>query len=99
MNKLREIIQSINLIEKDLAMNFTDDMVLDCATRILNSSNIQDSKVKKESTEVKNPITEKQKKLLIKAIEQKATDLTLEDLARMSRSEAYLKIKELMGKD
>jgi hypothetical protein len=44
-----------------------------------------------------NPITDKQKRLLIKAIEQKAWNGKIEDLDKMSKGKAFTIISELMG--
>ena len=50
MGKLNEICKEIKAFE---GFNFTDDMILDCATRIFNSMNIQTEKVNKA---VKNQV-------------------------------------------
>ncbi len=52
MEELKNIIKELQSYKKSLGMNLSDDMILDCATRIFNSGNIkQDSKKEESATE------------------------------------------------
>jgi hypothetical protein len=109
MNKeqLKQIVKSIDEIGEELEVTFSSDMVLDCATRIYNSEKIENGS--KETKEVKeerktiNPITDKQRRLLTKALEQGAWNGQNDkgervDLDKMSKQEAFYIIQALMGK-
>jgi hypothetical protein len=89
MEELKNIIKEIQSYKKLFGMNISDDMILDCSTRIFNSGNIKNDSIKKESKEEK--ATEKQIGLLRKLKYPG-------DTSKLTKREASKLIDEGIGK-
>jgi len=91
MEDLKAILCEIKKFEKELNFDFTDDTILDCATRIFNSNNIERGKGK--GIDYDKPIPKATKKQLdyLKVLKYKG------DVTKLNKIEARALIEKLVN--
>lgn len=91
MENLKDILKELQKIRLELKLQYDDNCLLDCGTRIFNAQSINANS--KEDTSNKKLLTDKQKNTLI------GLGYQGEGLNKLSSKEAHYIIKELINKN